>query len=110
MTPNLHFYPVANLREASPRMPDPEIVHPTPYGIDRLNHRPHRLTDALPEDLPELGKKCRPLLQLGHKLRSPFPVTTQNQAIFKSQEGKASALRQIDYPTLFLVDLDSQFC
>src|SRR5262245_14647205 len=108
MTPNLHLYPVANLREASTRMPDPEIVHPTPQDeIDHRNHPPHRLADMLPEDFPELGKKCRPLLQLGRKLRSPVPVASPTKAIFKSQECEASAVPPIDYPTLFLVDLDS---
>jgi hypothetical protein len=91
-------------------MPDPEIVHPTAEdGIDHLNHLSYRLADVLPEDFPEFGKKCRSLLQLGRKLRSPFLVTTQNQAILKSQECETSALRQIDYPALFLVDLDSEF-
>src|SRR5215469_9815595 len=107
MTPKLHFYPVADLREASTRMPDPEIVHPASEdGIDQLNHLAHRLADMLSKNFPELDKKCRPLLQLGRKLRSPFLVTSQNKAIFKSQECETFASRQIDGSTLFLVDLD----
>src|SRR5215471_353642 len=110
MTPNLPFDPVSDLREAAARMPNPEIVHPAPEdGIDQLNHRAHRLADMLPEDFPEFGKKCRSLLQLGRKLRSPFLVMTPNKAILKSQECETSALRQIDYPALSLVDLDSEF-
>jgi len=58
-------------------MPDPEIIHPAPEdGIDHRDHLAHRLADVLPEDFPELGKKCCSLLQLGRKLRPPFSVTT----------------------------------
>jgi hypothetical protein len=38
MTPDLRFYPVTNHRETSTRLPDPEIVHPTPEdGIGDLD-------------------------------------------------------------------------
>src|SRR5215472_2738008 len=106
MTPYLRFYPVSNQREASTRIPNPEIVHPPPQdGIDYLNHYSHWLADMSPEDFPELGKKCLPLLLPGHKLRSPSPGTTQDKAILKSQECETSAFPQIDYSALFLVDL-----
>src|SRR5450756_2862340 len=105
LSPDLHFYPVSDLRKAPTRMTDPKIVHPTPEdGIDHLNHFPHGLADVLPEDFPELGKERRSFLHLGHKLRSPLLVTAQNAAIFKSQEREASAFCQIDGPTLVFVD------
>src|SRR5215475_5349777 len=108
MTPDLRFYPVSYHREAATRMPNPKVVHPSSeYGIDYLNHLAHWLADMLPEDFPELGKKCLPLLLPGHQLRSPFPGTTQDQTILKSQECETSAFPQIDYSTLFLVDLHS---
>jgi len=89
-------------------MTDPKVVHPTPEdGIDYLNHRPHWLTDVLPEDVPELGKERRLFLHLWHKLRSPLSITAQNETIFKSQECKAFAFCQVNCPTLVLVDLHS---
>src|SRR5215475_922696 len=109
MTPDLRFYPVSYHREAATRMPNPEVVHPSSeYGIDDFNHLAHWLADMLPEDFPELGKQCLPLLLLGHKLRSPpFPATTQDEAILKSQECETSAFPQIDDSAFLLVDLDS---
>jgi len=60
-------------------MTDPKVVHPAPEdGIDYLYHRIHWLADVLPEDVSELGKERRLLLHLWHKLRSPLPVTAQN--------------------------------
>src|SRR5713226_7494749 len=72
MTPNLHFYPVSDLRKAPTRMTDPKIVHPSPEDrIDHLNHLLHGLADVVPENFPELGKERRSFLHLRHKLRSP---------------------------------------
>ena len=108
MTPDLHFYPVSDLRNTPTRMTDPKIVHPTPEdGIDHLNHLLHGLADVVPEHFPELGKERRAFLHLRHKLRSPLLVTAQNEAIFKSQECDVSAFSQIDCPTLVFVDLHS---
>ena len=89
-------------------MPDPKIVHPTSEdGIDLLNHFSHWLADVLLKDFPEFRKERRSFLHLGHKLRSPFLVTAQNEAIFKPQEREAFASSQIDCPTLVFVDLYS---
>ena len=108
MSPGLRFYPVSDLRKTSTRMPDPKIVHPTSEdGIDLLNHFSHWLADVLPKDFPELGKERRSFLHLRHILRSPLLVTTQNEAIFKSQEHEAPTFPQIDCPTLVFVDLHS---
>jgi len=108
MPPDLHFYPVSDLRKTSARMTDPKIVHPTSEdGIDLLNRFSHWLADVSLEDFPEFGKERRSFLHLWHKLRSPLLVTTPNEAIFKSQEREASAFCQIDCPTLVFVDLYS---
>ncbi len=73
MTPDLHFYPVSDLRKTSTRMTDPKIVQPpSEDGIDFFNHFSHWLADVLPKDFPELGKKRRSFLHLWHKLRSPL--------------------------------------
>ena len=108
MSPDLHHYPVSDLRKTSARMTDPKVVRPAPEdGVDYLYHRLHWLADVLPEDVSELGKERRLLLHLWRKLRSPFPVTAQDEAIFKTQERKAFAFCQVNCPTLFFVDLHS---
>src|ERR1019366_660132 len=59
MPPDLHFYPVSDLRKTSTRMPDPKIVHPTSEdGIDLLNHFSHWLADVLLKDFPEFRKRA----------------------------------------------------
>jgi len=63
MPPDLLLYPSLDHREASTRIADPKIVHPSSQDrVDQLNHRPHGLADFASEDLPELGKQLRSLL------------------------------------------------
>jgi hypothetical protein len=108
MTPDLHFYPVSDLRKAPTGLTDPKVVHPPSENrIDLLNHFPHWLADMLPKDFPEFGKECRAFLHLWHKLRSPLLIPTQHAAIFKPQEREAFTLSQIYGPTLVFVDLYS---
>src|SRR5579864_5907580 len=69
MPPELHFYPVSDLRKAPTRMTDPVIVHPTSEdGIDFRNHFSYGLADVLPKDFPEFGKERRSFLHLWHKI------------------------------------------
>src|SRR4051812_38153954 len=94
MPPNLLLYPVFDHREASMRIADPEVVHPTTKDRgDHLNHLPPGLADVLSEDLPELCKQFRPLLQLRRIVRSPHPLTAAHATIFKAQERETSILR-----------------
>jgi hypothetical protein len=44
--------------------------------MDDLDRLARRVADVLPENFPEHGKKCLPLLLSGHKLRSSFPGET----------------------------------
>src|SRR5687767_3425902 len=111
MPPDLLLYPVFDHREASMRITDPEVVHPTTKDrVDHLNHLPRGLTDVLSEDLSKLCKQLRPLLQLRRIVRSPHPLTAAHTTIFKAQKRETPILRQIDHPALFLIDLDSEFC
>src|SRR6266851_5483270 len=111
MSPYLLLHPGFDHCEAVTRIANPKVVHPAAqYRIDCLNHFPHGLADMTAEDLPELAKQRCPLLQLGRYVRSPLPRMTQNAAIFKTQESKASSLSlQIDHPAFVFVDLHSQF-
>src|SRR6187431_359386 len=71
MPPDLLLYPVFDHREASMRIADSEVVQPTTDDrVDHLNYLPHGLTYVLSEDLPELCKQLRPLLQLRRVVRS----------------------------------------
>ena len=55
MSPDLHLYPVSDLRKTSACMTHPKVVHPAPEdGVDFLYHRLHWLADVLPEDVSEL--------------------------------------------------------
>src|SRR6266849_6529136 len=108
MPPDLLLYPSLDHREASTRIADPKIVHPPSQDrIDPLNHYPHGLADAASEDLPELSKQLRPLLQLRSIVGSPHPLTTVYATIFKTQECETLPLGQIHHPTLIFIDLDS---
>src|ERR1700732_3373966 len=72
MLPDLLLYPAFDHVKTGTRMSDPKVVHPTTQNrIDFRNHNLHGPADVLSEDLPELFKQRRPLLQLGRIVWSP---------------------------------------
>src|SRR5258707_1378121 len=109
MPPYLLLYPAFDHSKTNTRMADPKVVHPAAQNlIDLRNHSLNGPADMLSEDLPELFKQRRPLLQLGRIVRSPLPLKTQYTPIFKTQEGEALSLLQIHHSTLVLVDLNAE--
>src|ERR1051325_8918218 len=81
--PDLLFYPSFNHREASARIANLKVIHPTAQDrIDLLNHFAHRLADVAPEDLPEFCEQRGPLLQLWRIVGSPHSITALNATIF----------------------------
>ena len=109
MPPYLLLYPAFDHSKANIRMADPKVVHPTAQNrIDFRNHSRHGPADVLPEDLPELFKQRCPLLQLRREMWPPLPQKTQYTPIFKTQDGEALSLLQINHPTLVLVDLNAE--
>src|ERR1035438_2555583 len=108
LPPDLLLYPSFDHREASTRIADPKIVHPTAQDrIDHFNHPSHRLADIASEDLPQFCKQRSSLLQLRRIVRPPHPITAPDATIFKTQEREALSLRQIHHPALVFIDLGS---
>src|ERR1700738_547776 len=109
MPPNLLLYPAFDHSKTNTRMTDPKVVHPPAQNwIDFRNHSLDGPADVLSEDLSELFKQRRPLLQLGRIVGSPLPLKAQYTPIFKAQESEALSLLQIYHPTLVLVDLNAE--
>src|SRR5438270_9110352 len=73
--PYLLFHPVLNQRKAPAGVSYRKVVYPAPQNrVDKLYYPPHRLAVISSEDLPELCKQGRPLLQLGHHVCPPLLI------------------------------------
>src|SRR5262249_16799833 len=108
---DLPLHPAPYVAEAFARIADPEVPHPPPQDrVDLLDHPGQRLRAMAAEDRLELPEQLRPLLELGGRVGSPPPPQAQEPADVEAQEAEALPLRQIDRPTLLLVQLDVELC
>src|SRR5215471_7022330 len=74
MAPHLLLDPLLHEPKAPCRVPDSEVVHPSPQDwIDHRDHLPHRLRVPAPEHFPEPPQQRRPLLD-GRRLLHPPPA------------------------------------
>jgi predicted RNA-binding protein YlqC (UPF0109 family) len=74
-------------------MADPKVVHPTAQNwIDFRNPSLDGPADVLSEDLSELFKQRRPLLQLGRIVGPPLPLKAEYAPKLKTQKSKTLSL------------------
>ena len=107
MVPNLLFDPVANVREASARMPDGKVLHPaSQHRVDFRNHVADGPGPMAAENLLERAQQRRPLFPLRGVKRHPSVSPTANPTEVKAEKSEALALRQVHPPSLLLVHLD----
>src|SRR6516165_4792053 len=77
VTPDLLLYPIFDVAEALTRVPNREVVHPSPeHWIDQAYHPLNRLRPVSAENFLELPQQRCPLFELGRVMRphqDPWP-------------------------------------
>jgi hypothetical protein len=106
MTPNLHLYPVLDIRETPTRVAYREVLHPPAQDrIDLLDHLPHWLGPKIPENLFELAEQGRPFLAFRQSQRHPSSPATPNTTELKPEKSEPLASLQVHFTALFLIHL-----
>jgi hypothetical protein len=106
MTPNLHFYPVLDVRETPTRVAYREVLHPAAQDrIDLLDHLLHGLGPKIPESLFEFAEQSRPFLAFRQYQRHPSSHATPNTTELKPQKSETLAPLQVHFMAFLLVQL-----
>ena len=110
MTSDLQLDPSLDHLEASARMPDGKVAHPSPqHRVDQLHYPRCGLRPMPPKDFLESLHERRAFLQLRRNLRPPRSATAERATEVEPQKSEALAPGEVHHSALVLVDLDFEF-